>query len=58
MHKIQIRFNFHQICIESKFFNYTVDSKKYSYLYSSIITELVPFLEKLNNINIDNIVFP
>ena len=62
MHKIEIIFNSspdkHRIRIESNFFNITVDSKKYDYIYDDIIAELVAFLEKLNNINIDDVIFP
>ena len=62
MHKIEILFNLipnkNRICIESNFLNITVDSKKYDYIYDDIINILIPYLEKINNINFDDNVFP
>ena len=62
MHKIKIDFDLKNkktyLHIESEYLNYTADSKKYSYVYDEIFSLLLPYLEKINNINIDNIVFP
>ena len=62
MHKININFDFNNnktyLFLSSQHSCCNVDSKKYSYIYDEIFSLLLPYLEKINNINIDNIVFP
>ena len=61
MHKININFDFNNnktyLFLSSQHSCCNVDSKKYSYIYIEIFSLLLPYLEKINNINIDNLIF-
>ena len=60
-HKLRINFDFHHsksyFLLTSKYIICHVDSNKYSYIYNEIFTLLLPYLEKINNLNIDDEIF-
>ena len=60
-HKLRINFDFHHsksyFLLTSEYINCNVDSNKYSYIYNEIFTLLLPYLEKINNLNINDEIF-
>ena len=61
LHKLRINFDFHHIksflLLTSEYVTCHVDSKKYSYVYDEIFTLLLPYLSKINDLNINDEIF-
>ena len=60
-HKLRINFDFHHsksyFSLTSQYVIWHTDSNKYSYIYNEIFTLLLPYLEKINNLNINDEIF-
>ena len=60
-HKLRINFDFHHsksyFLLTSQYVIWHADSNKYSYIYNEIFTLLLPYLEKINNLNINDEIF-
>ena len=60
-HKLRINFDFHHsksyFLLTFQYFIWHADSNKYSYIYNEIFSLLLPYLEKINNLNINDEIF-